>query len=184
MDRMPIVGYPGYLVTRGGEVISLPRTSSDGRGGTRRVGGKALKTFDQGKGYQGVNLLKEGKQKRHLIHRLVLEAFVGPCPEGMECRHLNGDPTDNRLENLCWGTPRENADDRIRHGTNSGRDLIACTRGHSLEVERNLVPSKLKVGRRNCLACSRANSFIRHNPHLRPEMKRISDEKYQEILSR
>jgi DNA invertase Pin-like site-specific DNA recombinase len=47
----------------------------------------------------------------------VLEAFVGECPPGHECRHLNGNKTDNRVENLAWGTSAENARDRVRHGT-------------------------------------------------------------------
>lgn len=59
----------------------------------------------------------DGIRKNYLVHRLILEAFVGPCPEGMECRHLDGDPSNNRLENLRWGTPKENAADRVRHGT-------------------------------------------------------------------
>jgi hypothetical protein len=52
-----------------------------------------------------------------LVRRLVLEAFVGPCPIGLECRHLNGDPADNRLHNLTWGTRNQNAQDMHRHGT-------------------------------------------------------------------
>ncbi len=51
------------------------------------------------------------------IHRLVLEAFVGPCPEGMECRHLDGCRSNNCLGNLAWGTRSENYDDRRGHGT-------------------------------------------------------------------
>lgn len=50
------------------------------------------------------------------VHQLVLEAFVGLCPDGMECRHLNGVRDDNRLENLCWGTRKENQNDKIVHG--------------------------------------------------------------------
>lgn len=51
------------------------------------------------------------------IHRAVLETFVGPCPIGEECRHLDGNPSNNRLSNLCWGTRLENQGDRERHGT-------------------------------------------------------------------
>lgn len=51
------------------------------------------------------------------VHQLVLWAFVGRCPEGQETCHGNGNPTDNRLENLRWGTRKQNADDRARHGT-------------------------------------------------------------------
>jgi hypothetical protein len=45
-----------------------------------------------------------GKQRKLYVHRAVLMAFVGPCPEGHEARHLNGEPNDNRLSNLCWDT--------------------------------------------------------------------------------
>ncbi len=50
------------------------------------------------------------------MHRLVLEAFVGPCPEGMQCRHLDGNRSNNHIDNLAWGTPKENCADRGRHG--------------------------------------------------------------------
>lgn len=50
------------------------------------------------------------------VHRLVLETFVGLRPKGCEARHLNGDPADNRLRNLCWGTRAENYVDRVKHG--------------------------------------------------------------------
>lgn len=55
--------------------------------------------------------------KGRSVHSLVLEAFVGPRPEGLECRHLNGNPLDSRLENLRWGTKSENYADRHGHGT-------------------------------------------------------------------
>jgi len=51
------------------------------------------------------------------VHHLVLETFVGPCPEGMETRHLNGDPSDNRLENLAWGSREDQISDQKKHGT-------------------------------------------------------------------
>ncbi len=57
------------------------------------------------------------KRVRKYVHSLVLEAFRGPCPPKMECRHLNGNRVDNRLDNLTWGTPSENNYDRVRHGT-------------------------------------------------------------------
>lgn len=67
------------------------------------------------------------------VHRLVLEAFVGPCPKGMQCRHLNGIPTDNRLENLRWGTPSEDNYDRVRHGTHQHTKRTHCRKGHPLD---------------------------------------------------
>lgn len=52
------------------------------------------------------------------IHRLVLETFVGPCPKGKECRHFpDRNPANNRLDNIQWGTPSQNAEDKRIHGT-------------------------------------------------------------------
>ncbi len=52
-----------------------------------------------------------------MVHILVLETFVCPRPPGMEARHLDGDPANNALSNLQWGTRQENLDDMNRHGT-------------------------------------------------------------------
>jgi hypothetical protein len=64
-----------------------------------------------------IGLCKNGKHKYLSIHRLVLETFVGPRSFGMECRHLDGNPKNNKLENLKWGTPKENLQDKIKHET-------------------------------------------------------------------
>jgi hypothetical protein len=71
-----------------------------------------------GDGYPQVNLRGgRGIHKSITVHRLVATAFLGPRPAGLEVRHLNGDPTDCRLANLAYGTPAENGQDRVRHGT-------------------------------------------------------------------
>jgi len=57
------------------------------------------------------------------VHRLVLEAFVGKCPKGMECRHLDGNSLNNNINNLCWGTRSENQRDSVKHGTHGGIKL-------------------------------------------------------------
>jgi hypothetical protein len=68
-------------------------------------------------GYLRATLGSGPGKRRVLIHDLVLELFIGPHPDGKECRHFNGNPADNRLLNLWWGTPAENAADKRRHGT-------------------------------------------------------------------
>ena len=61
--------------------------------------------------------LKKGSTFRTASRgRLVLEAFVGPCPDGMECCHWDDNKDNNKLENLRWGTDKNNADDRVRNG--------------------------------------------------------------------
>ena len=68
--------------------------------------------------------LGSNKQKWTLsVHRLILETFVGQCPDGMECCHNNGIANDNRIENLRWDTHENNNKDRKRHGTyKTGKD--------------------------------------------------------------
>ena len=60
------------------------------------------------------------------IHRLVLETYIGPCPPDMECRHLDGNPANNKLNNLKWGTPKENHLDMKLHGTR-GKPMLGRT---------------------------------------------------------
>src|SRR5689334_22814272 len=67
--------------------------------------------------YYAVKLYRDNVGKSHRVHRLVLEAFVGPMPEGLEVRHLDGDSFNNRLDNLAYGTHAENMEDQKRHGT-------------------------------------------------------------------
>ena len=63
-------------------------------------------------------------RRRVLVHRLVLETFVGPCPEGMECCHIDGDASNNWLHNLRWDTRKANAGDRIKHGTQTRGEIM------------------------------------------------------------
>lgn len=56
-------------------------------------------------------------QTRFKVAVLVLLAFVGPRPKGMECCHNDGDPENNSLDNLRWDTHSSNVYDAIRHGT-------------------------------------------------------------------
>ena len=80
-------------------------------------GGHWLKPQLQNTGYYTIALFLDGLQHTCTIHRLVLEAYCGPCPEGMECRHLDGDRSNYKFENLRWGTRSENRQDQVRHGT-------------------------------------------------------------------
>lgn len=60
------------------------------------------------------------------VHRVVLGAFAGPCPDGMQGCHNDGDRQNNRLSNLRYGTPTENQGDRVEHGTH-GRGERSAT---------------------------------------------------------
>lgn len=115
----PVVGYEGsYEVSNMGRVKSLSRDVRSGQGGrgwTRTV--TRLRRPVKAQGYQAVGLHKDGCQRVSLVHRLVLEAFVGPCPDGMECCHADGCRDNPRLDNLRWDTHHGNVQDAVRHGT-------------------------------------------------------------------
>lgn len=67
--------------------------------------------------YPSVDLCNNGLSKNYRMHTLVLNTFIGHKPKGMECRHLDGNPVNNKLSNLKWGTHSENQQDSIKHGT-------------------------------------------------------------------
>jgi len=118
-----IPGYEGlYEVSNLGRVRSLGRIVDHGNSGKLTIKARLLKlNLDR---YQYVFLSRFGRPVRFRVHTLVLTTFSGPCPEGMVCRHLNGDPVDNRWpENLVWGTPAENIQDEIRHGQTMRRNF-------------------------------------------------------------
>jgi len=79
--------------------------------------GRILKPQLNKFGYLQVTLSQNGRRKTLKLHRLVLESFVGNCPDGMECLHADGNRLNNKLTNLRWGTKSENAQNAIRHGT-------------------------------------------------------------------
>lgn len=130
-------GYPGYWVTHFGEVYSF-----------RKFGGgfqpdkpmRKLKPSLSGNGYLTVVLTDEShKRIQRTVHSLVLEAFDRPRPEGYVCRHLDGNPHNNHLDNLLWGTVHENTDDRMAHGTQvrgEKQHLAKVTEADVIEIRR------------------------------------------------
>jgi len=66
----------------------------------------------------------------------------------MECRHINGNPANNRLDNLLWGTPTENAADRDLHGTTArGERNAAATLTESQAREIKYRPRRWGMGK-------------------------------------
>lgn len=104
----PIKNFHGCEVSNLGRVRS---NRSSHKGYFRHL--RILKGTISKNGYHYVNL--DGIPKT--IHCFVLEAFVGPCPEGMEACHWDGIRSNNRLPNLRWDTPKANHEDSVRHGT-------------------------------------------------------------------
>lgn len=124
---------PGYRVTCDGRVFSFGHN-------WRGYGEREMRQTLNASGYPSVRLTIEGLRKRLPVHRLVAHEYIGPCPNGMQICHINGDRTDNRVENLRYGTAQDNADDRERHGRTSRgakHSHAIKSSGHAEAVRRN-----------------------------------------------
>lgn len=107
----PVVGYEGrYEVSSQGRVRSLKS-----KHGLRKKP-LMLKLTPGTYGHRMVMLYCNGQRRVGLVHRLMLEAFVGPCPTGQQCCHKDDDPSNNTLSNLRWDTPKGNSRDAKRNG--------------------------------------------------------------------
>lgn len=153
----PVVGWEGlYEVSNHGRVRSLDRTIQTKRG-PWRYKGKVLSPGVNRHGYPMVHLKNASSKKMAKVHRLVLEAFVGPCPDGMEGCHNNGIRDDARLVNLRWDTHSANEYDRRRHGTDHQVNKTHCPQGHPYDEENTkVIPSRPTA--RYCRACHRERS--------------------------
>lgn len=112
-----VIGFEGlYQVSNLGRVQSVDRCVKHSCNATRKQSGRVLKLFRNNKyGHLGVGLCKNGIRSSLLVHRVVLNAWVGPCPENHECCHKDGNPINNSINNLRWGSKSSNQKDRYKH---------------------------------------------------------------------
>lgn len=142
-----VAGWPDYEVSNLGRVRSL-------KYGRTRL----LKGYISSHGYPTVGLCTPSRHRtpyKRSIHVLVMEAFVGPRPEGLVIRHLDGDGMNNNLSNLAYGTPSENQFDQVAHGVHIHASKTKCSHGHPFD-ERNTYITK--AGARACRTCHRLNA--------------------------
>jgi hypothetical protein len=106
----PIIGYEGlYEISNYGKVKSLIRKG--------RPKERFLIQTDDNNGYLNVTLYKNKNPKTFKVHKLVLLTFIGKCPENKESCHNDGNRYNNFIGNLRYDTRKNNAEDRIKHGT-------------------------------------------------------------------
>ena len=153
----PVPGYEGfYSVSDLGRVRSDKRTIVDKNGHGRKMPEIILTPEKKSSGHLTVCLCKNHDQTKRYVHRIVLEAFIGEAPAGMQACHWNDDKEDNRLENLRWETPNENMFDRVRNGIHHNAVKTHCKWGHEFTPE-NTKPQSGKRGR-DCKACGNART--------------------------
>lgn len=114
---IPLINYDGiYEISSKGRVKSLNRIITDFNGKViRKVSEKIKGQNINGKGYCRIQLSKNGINSEFMVHRLVLESFGFCRKEKQECNHINGIPSDNRIENLEWCTHSENIQHSIKY---------------------------------------------------------------------
>lgn len=115
-----IPGFAGYLASKDGSIVSE----------IEGISRKLVQRNKDGYMHVTVSVRVNGRRERHRhpVHRLVCMAFQGVPPKGKPlARHLNGVSTDNRADNLAWGSHADNAADAIRHRT-LGKGMLARRR--------------------------------------------------------
>lgn len=138
---LPVVGFEGgYIVSDLGRVSSLPRAWA-------KAG--LLKPTISTTGYPYVTLSYRGVRRKRGLHQLVAEAFIGPCPPGMEVRHKDDNKRNPALTNLIYGTSTENKLDLVRAGRHHNAIKDRCPKNHPYD----LVDER---GWRRCSKCRNA----------------------------
>ena len=158
-DWKAIPGYEGYYeCTSDGRVrsvdrlVPMPVNQWNPKGRANRAQSRELAQQTQKTGYRAVKLAVNGVFKSHRVHRIVMLTHGPEMPEGSTLvLHGNGNPSDNRIENLRWGTTTENMHDMVSHGTSSSQQKNACPKGHPYD----LLDSR---GRRSCRTCRAESS--------------------------
>ena len=158
-----IPGFEGlYEASDQGRVYSVRRP---------RVKGGLMRPGIANGGYPSVTLCRGGRSEHWKVHQIVMLAFAGPCPPGMEVRHLDGDPANNRWApgneeetqaaggNLFYGTRAENVADMLRHGTHYWANRTHCENNHEFTPENTAIELHPdgRFKKRRCLACHREN---------------------------
>ena len=146
----PVPEAPGYWVSSDGRVWSA-------------VSQRMISLQRPDDRYVKVMIRRDKRPWFTYVHSLVLTAFVGPRPEGHEVCHLNGDETDNRVENLIWGTHSVNVRHQVEHRTHWQVAKTHCKNGHEFSPENTY----LRNGKyRQCRQCDR-DAGVRYRARLK-----------------
>lgn len=180
----PVVGFPSYEVSNLGRARSVDRVIETVNGRMCRYRGQLLAPIEDPDGYRQAAVARPGRRRTVRVHVLMMEAFVGPRPEGMEVCHADDVKAHNCLTNLKYGTRSDNQRDAVRNRVHVNSKKDCCPNAHPLVVP-NLVPSQIPV--RACLSCNRARSCMKEarkrGADLSGQYKAIADRYFAEIFT-
>ena len=149
----PVPGYEGYEASDDGQIRSFRRYPE----------GRVLSQRQTQGGYPCVAVCRDGAKENKRVYQLVALAWLGPRPDGMHTRHLDGTKTNSHASNLVYGTPSENNRDQVLHGVDPWAKRNHCKNGHPLNEENVWLQWRPhadgQVGpTRRCRACWRKNT--------------------------
>lgn len=179
----PILGWEGYYEASNlGNLRSVERVVEDTLGRRNRLRSRPMKPHvNRNNGRRMITLQGKGRLEKRTVSSVVLEAFQGPRPAGMQCCHSDGNALNDRIENLRWDSHAENERDKVRHGTHQQASKMVCVRGHLLAVP-NLLPRRLP--HRLCLACGRGRATARYelSQGRSVDLQAMTDHHYARIM--
>lgn len=135
----PLARFDGIIeVSSEGRVRRLDYVVRQGRGSghDRLIKGKLFKFNEHPWGYYWIEWSYKGVVYRDFVHRLVAEGFIGPCPEGHYVLHGDNNPKNNAPSNLRYGTPTENCEDKLMHGTQPSGERIPWSKLCETDIVR------------------------------------------------
>ena len=159
-----------YLVSESGAIYSRPRKVG-GPYGSRKLKGRLLKPTFTPRGYPSYRVQVAGASKLIMAHAAVMEAFVGPRPEGMEVCHWDDNPKNNHVSNLRYSTHSENTLDSVRNGNHNNARKTHCSFGHEYTTDNTRYGKKHNG--RYCIKCVNGKNDLR--------AAGISREKYRKL---
>ena len=145
-EFLPIRGFPGYYINKNGDVLST-------KNGYERI----IKPHEDKDGYLFVNIYDaDGRSRTKKIHRLLAEAFIdNPSNDPVVC-HNDDNKRNNRLSNLRWGTNKSNADDMVRNGHSTRREVY-CYETRKVYASIRIASVELGVQPSDIVACAKGN---------------------------
>lgn len=179
----PVVDWPEYQVSSLGRVRSLDRITRAGTG-TRLMRGRVLRQAAGKDGRPYVSLCRHPQQYTAKVCWLVARAWHGPCPQGRQALHGDGNPANNTPGNLRWGTPAENMADCVAHGKHRYASAIKCRWGHRFEGSNLFVrPRPNRSSERRCVSCHLARGYVQWHPDMKSRFAEVADRYYQQVMA-